>query len=1149
MNHTVFSFNNGEVSPYLRHRIDFDKTDSSAETMRNFIPNVYGGVTKRPGLTHVASLINCTFNSRALPFIGSDGSKYILHFTPGLLTVYNSAGEYRAQFGWMTGYTFPSTETFDDSLRLIQIVQLNDIAYLTHPGIYPQQLSRFSDFNWTLKFVDFSRAPTLDENIDETRRLTVASNPVAATWGSSVSYAVGAKAFTSAEWVCVTAHTSTNADKPGEGANWTTYWRRNFYRAGEPVTILGANLSEVGWTETFEDYAVGDVVTTGGQIIVATTAYEILVRRYVTVTYTAHPSFTGQSLDFALYFNSYNAPVVRSFNSAGAAQFSYRIPILSLYVNLGGTGANGSLPAGTVKLVTLPALTRKIDIRWRRIGDTTATAPTQYEAIEVRVPEQVITVISDAAGVASPIFEYPDSEQSNSWGNVTPGGWVESVPQLNKGTRNNVLWSYMGLTSRPLTWRCRVAVTSVTDSTPPMTGSDPSSNTNWKHVDMWYWRAISKSYALGDLVMVSGTIAGQNGAVFECILAHTVNSGNAVTTCPAAGVVNGTAFTLGATAGTYWSLLQTIPADPVFDGFLKIENWTRTVPYGVGRRIMYNGANIYYATATHFPTQSNRPGQPNAPWSLQAPVGYQSNFIGDGVCPGLTYKITPKRETGDFQIQLEATSANNGLSSPPIAVEGDWFIFTYGTWSGVFYIESSDNNGVTWQVIRSFESRADRNVSDGGSSSTPVLLRLRWSHYASGSSNPRAVLIPSDDGITGYALMDTYVNGTTMTGIAKTPMISGATTAWAEGAFTPNNGFPRAIGFHESRIVYAGTASKPVSLWISQTDDLTNFQTGANDDQGMFATLALSYASPINWVGSQRRLIVGTKFAEWQIGSESQDTPLTPSNFVARQYSSYGTGSIAPVAGGDAFIFAEKNGARLRDFVFDNNTQGYAGSDVCRMAEHLFSVNGVSNMAWQQNREPGLWVCRRDGILLHMIYAKNEKVMAWSRHDSFNGVNQALILDVVVFSGTGSDDEVFFVVRRNVAGTITTRLERFALNWQATMESGGGTFVDGSEGVIVSAELKSLPIDAQARDGSSTLGYRKRIHRARISLIKSKGGFLWNTSVTSKQVICSTTAITGWVSVVPDGGSLDDLQLNIEHSTNGAFILRCAVIDYQTNER
>jgi hypothetical protein len=277
-------------------------------------------------------------------------------------------------------------------------------------------------------------------------------------------------------------------------------------------------------------------------------------------------------------------------------------------------------------------------------------------------------------------------------------------------------------------------------------------------------------------------------------------------------------------------------------------------------------------------------------------------------------------------------------------------------------------------------------------------------------------------------------------------------------------------------------------------------------------------------------------------------------NFVARQYSSYGSSPFQPLTAGDAFLFFEKNGAKIRDFSFDNNSQGYSGADICRLAEHLFQV-GASNMAWQQNREPGLWVVRRDGILLHMIYAKTDKVMAWSRHDTFNAnnaglfVNQGLFLDVVVFPGNGTDDDVYFVVRRTVGSTTTTRLERFQADWQRLMETGSGTFTDGTELALVRAELKSLPIDAQSRDGSTSLAYRKRVHKASISLIQSKGGFLWNSNIANKQEITGTTLTNGWVDVVPDGGSLDDLQLNIEHSTAQPFLLRAAVIRYKTNER
>ena len=73
MNQALLTFNAGEVSPYLRHRIDFDKTGSAAETLENFIPMAYGGVIKRPGMAFVAAVEAGAENTRLFPFLASDG--------------------------------------------------------------------------------------------------------------------------------------------------------------------------------------------------------------------------------------------------------------------------------------------------------------------------------------------------------------------------------------------------------------------------------------------------------------------------------------------------------------------------------------------------------------------------------------------------------------------------------------------------------------------------------------------------------------------------------------------------------------------------------------------------------------------------------------------------------------------------------------------------------------------------------------------------------------------------------------------------------------------------------------------------------------------------------------------------------------------
>ena len=93
MHTALLSFNSGEVSPYLRHRIDLDKAASSCETLRNFLALPYGGVVKRPGLVSLAGIevdsepVTVGENQTMFPFIASTGDRYLLHFMPDVLTL------------------------------------------------------------------------------------------------------------------------------------------------------------------------------------------------------------------------------------------------------------------------------------------------------------------------------------------------------------------------------------------------------------------------------------------------------------------------------------------------------------------------------------------------------------------------------------------------------------------------------------------------------------------------------------------------------------------------------------------------------------------------------------------------------------------------------------------------------------------------------------------------------------------------------------------------------------------------------------------------------------------------------------------------------------------------------------------------------
>lgn len=946
MHTALLSFNSGEVSPYLRHRTDLDKAASSCETLRNFLALPYGGVVKRPGLVSLAGIevdsepVTVGENQTMFPFIASTGDRYLLHFMPDVLTIYRTDGTIADTVDFMEGYEWPEGP-WEDAIRALHMVQINDVAFFTHPGSFPLRLKRTNDTEWHLVFIPFKRAPMLDENTDKNKTYTVASDPVADDWADGASYGVDDVVFTNCEWKCIKDHTASSGKKPGTGADWRDYWQRMFYEDGDPITLLADDREQVAWSPLWS-YQAGAYVypaSDGTPYLDATVAYA-----------DSGADFIGEAIE------DHEEPVAGTFST------DYWIK----YAVWGGS--------------------------YNNVGDR------KYHHASGKIYE---CILAHAAATHEPSVAV-------DWATY----WTEYA-------------TVTGLTQyRPQKYQ-------------------------------------------------AGTEVSRKGRQYACILDHYSRTER----IPGSGTY----------WETYWVEISRM-----------VEEWTA------------------------------------------------GNFS-----PGQYFRISPERDDQDFQLELLATGAVDDVKfSEYMAVHGAWNFNTFGTWWGTFKLQRSTNNGKTWHGIRSWQASGDRNIADSGIEDTPVLLRLKFIKEDGGTtesgldnddSPPRGLLIPESQYVTGYCLMDTYNSADEMTGFAKTAMLSGNTYRWAEGAFNSRDGFPRALTLHESRLCFASTAARPVSLWLSATDDLNNFETGTDADTAIYATLALSNSSPIRWLASQRRLFIGTAFGEWVAGSESSDAPLTPTNFLARQYSGYGSHPMQPMIALDATFFVERKGSRLRELAYFQDRQAYDASDLTRLGEHLLRV-GVAAMAWQQTREPGLWVVTRDGGLLHFAYNRTERVMAWSRHDTSGG----LFRDVVVLPSDEGDDEVFFLIDRE-AGTM---IERFPQHWLAAIENEDTPVVtDTDEELPITAELASLPVDMSAQDGT-TLARRKRLHKASLSLYHAAGGHVWNASEAAKQPIGDgTTITTGWVDVVPDSGHLDEVQFRLHHAAAQPFILRCATLRFVLHEK
>lgn len=445
--------------------------------------------------------------------------------------------------------------------------------------------------------------------------------------------------------------------------------------------------------------------------------------------------------------------------------------------------------------------------------------------------------------------------------------------------------------------------------------------------------------------------------------------------------------------------------------------WASGVNYTAGQKVFVAGVGDYDCILNHLSAAGNKP-ETGAFWATNwrasidnaTPIGSSLTLTFSSAYSldvGQILRVSKKRTPAEFETELAATGANNGLSSPPLIVWGEWSFRTYGTWSGTFTLQRSTDHGATWQDFRSYKAELNRNVDVSDVEDSRVLLRVKWTHVAAGTSNPKGVLSVNDAFEPGLVRITGITNSTTYTATTLSPVEKAATSYWTPGAYSVTNGFPKAVTLHERRLIFGGTTRQPHYLWFSKADDLLNFRTGTDADDAILEVMTGTATEPIVWMQSQKRLFVGTEGGEWVFGSETNDAVLTPENLTYRQYTHYGSAYIPSIPHHDALFFVERQGRRLRELAYQIDRETYAAADLTRLAEHI-TGDGIVQMDWQQNKEPYLWAIRQDGVAITFLYNRDEELAAWSKHTTSNGS----FTSIAIIRSTERDDAVFFAVLR-----------------------------------------------------------------------------------------------------------------------------------------
>ena len=393
---------------------------------------------------------------------------------------------------------------------------------------------------------------------------------------------------------------------------------------------------------------------------------------------------------------------------------------------------------------------------------------------------------------------------------------------------------------------------------------------------------------------------------------------------------------------------------------------------------------------------------------------------------GNRYRCLVAHTAGTFSTELAANKwvlTTMYQITVPLRILGEWNLRTYGTWQATIYLERSINSGTTWERIRKFSGKEDRNIDVSGKQDSEALLRAvveDWvvENPASGTT-PRVVLEAVDAYIYGLVKITAVASTTSATATVINDLEStAATKTWSEGAWSGVRGYPRTVTFYEQRLCFAGSEYQPQTVWGSVINDYQNFKVGTEDTDAFFYTIAATERNAIQWMANQKGLLIGTSGGEWSMQAGAQDQPITPTNVLVRRQSNYGSYARPANIVNDVALFIQRNGRRVREMTYAFEKDGYVAPDLTLLAEHI-TVGGVLQTAYAQQPQSVLWCITGGGTLVGMTYERDQSVVGWHRH-----VTDGLFESVATIYGA-SDDEVWVVVKRVINGVTKRYIERF----------------------------------------------------------------------------------------------------------------------------
>jgi len=265
----------------------------------------------------------------------------------------------------------------------------------------------------------------------------------------------------------------------------------------------------------------------------------------------------------------------------------------------------------------------------------------------------------------------------------------------------------------------------------------------------------------------------------------------------------------------------------------------------------------------------------------------------------------------------------------------------------------------------------------------------------------------------GYFRVTTFTSATQVSAtVIKRLPSTAATKKWAEGAWSTRRGYPGSVTFYEDRLWFAGSVSRPQTLWASTTGDYENHQYGTNDDDALNYTINTQDMNTILWLSPGKVLAVGTANGEFTLSATQISDPVTPTNVRIVPQTTFGSAeNVRPLRIGNVIIFLQRAQRKMREYVYEFQTDSYVAVNLNVLAEHI-TGSGVIDMTYQQEPYQIVWSACACGTLIGLTYEREEEVVGWHRHTIGGAVESVASIP----HWDGDQDVLFMIVRRTIDG-------------------------------------------------------------------------------------------------------------------------------------